>query len=367
MMKVVVRKIKNSCWLWAGFLSMAMMSNVALADGFGVSNNANNQASGNDQAIMAKLLKQEKMRYQHPQSVGSQSVGSQSVGPQSARPQSNVGQNSLGQSTTGVQSAPQVPAKESIGDEAFASTARTMVPLTPEQIKTLHYLFDQSQKAAAASPGTPPKPTSTSLIVNMSPGSAPPLIRLSQGFVSSLVFVDATGAPWPIKAFDLGNPKAFNIHWDQKGNTLMVQALQRYKTGNLAVILKGMDTPIMVSLMPGQRAVDYRVDMRVPRLGPNANPMLEGLPSKGDPNLMNVLDGVPPEGAKALKILGDGSCQAWLLNDHIFLRTSMAVMTPAWISTMSSPDGTHAYEIQKAPVILAMRHGKIVKLTIEGL
>jgi len=276
-----------------------------------------------------------------------------------------------GQMPTNLQPQQQTQANPqdnyAVDDQAFAGAMRNMMPLSTDQIKTLHYLFDKSQQAVAAAPGVPPKPTSTSLIVNLSPGATPPVVRLSQGFVTSLVFVDATGAAWPIQAYDLGDNKSFNIQWDQKSNTLMVQALDRYKMGNLAIMLKGLDTPVMITLMPGQNAVDYRVDLRIPKLGPNANPVLENLPGSESPNLLDVLDGVPPHGSRALIIKGGDECQGWMLGTNIFLRTTMTILSPAFISTMSSPDGTHAYEIQSTPVILALAHGKIVKLTVEGL
>jgi len=263
-------------------------------------------------------------------------------------------------------------ADNSLGDtdvsqEAFAKTAKQMMPLTPEQIKTLRYLFDQSQKAAAADPGDkPPKPTSSSMLVNLSPGSAPPVIRLRAGYVTSLVFLDSTGEPWPIQAYDLGNPKSFNIRWDQKGNTLMVQAMDTYQAGNLAVILKDHNTPVMITLMPGQQEVDYRVDMRLPGLGPNAAPSISGLPDTGNSQLLNFLDGVPPSGSQELVVSG-GPCQAWLLGGRLFLRTQLTVLSPSWLSTMRSPDGTNVYELAKAPIVLASARGKIVELSIKGL
>ena len=164
----------------------------------------------------------------------------------------------------------------------------------------------------------------------------------------------------------LSGVSLLNIQWDKKGNTLMVQALDRYKPGNLAVMLRGLDTPIMITLMPGQHAVDYRVDLRVPKIGPNANPVLEGLPNVESPSLMNVLNGIPPQGSRALVIKG-GDAQAWMVGNTVYLRTPMTVLSPAFISTMSSLDGTHAYEIQATPVILALSRGKTIKLTIEGL
>src|SRR3990167_296060 len=255
-----------------------------------------------------------------------------------------------------------------VGNAAFANMVRNLLPLTPEQIKTLHYLFDQTQRAAAQAPETPPKPTSTSAIVNLSPGAAPPVVRLQQGYVSSLVFVDATGGSWPVQAYDLGNQKNFNVQWDQKGYTLMIQALSSYEGGNLAVMLKGLDTPVMITLMPGQRAVDYRVDFRIPKIGPNPNQVLEGLPNVENPQLVSVLDGVPQEGAQAVVVKGgQQDCQAWLLNGSLFVRTQMTILSPAFISTMQSADGTHAYELQATPILLASARGKTVKLMIEGL
>jgi intracellular multiplication protein IcmK len=281
---------------------------------------------------------------------------------QQAQSNNNAQSNNSNSATT-----QQAPQNTGLSDEAFADTVRNMMPLSPEQIKTLRELFDQSQRAAATAPGVPPKPTSTSIIVNLSPGATPPIIRLSAGFITSLVFVDSTGAPWPIKAFDLGDPQSFNVQWDQKGNTLLVQALRHYNSGNLAVMLKGLDTPVMLTLMPGQNAVDYRVDLRVPGLGPNADPMLDGLPPTESPNLLDVLNGVPPAGSRTLQIDG-GDCQGWLTGDgHIYLRTALTVLSPGWISTMSSADGTHAYELQNTPVVLASQRGKLIKLTIEGL
>jgi len=79
-----------------------------------------------------------------------------------------------------------------------------------------------------------------------------------------LFFLVATGAPWPVKAYDLGDPSSYNIQWEKQGSTMMLQAITEYKSGNLAVVLEGLNTPVMLTLMPGQRAVDYRVCIQVP-------------------------------------------------------------------------------------------------------
>jgi intracellular multiplication protein IcmK len=255
-----------------------------------------------------------------------------------------------------------------IQQAAFEGVEQQMFPLSPEQLVELKKQYKNQQFAKESPVGTPPKPTATSQFVNLSPGSTPPVIRLSQGFVSSLVFLDSTGAPWPISAYDLGDPESFNIQWDKSSNTLMIQAKSMYTYGNLAVRLKELNTPVMLTLIPGQKAVDYRVDMRVQGYGPNAKnlPLEEGLPPSANDLLLHVLDGVPPAGSSRLTVSG-GDARAWILGDHMFVRTNLTILSPGWLSSMTSADGMHAYEMQKTPVLLVSWHGKVMQLKVEGL
>lgn len=257
---------------------------------------------------------------------------------------------------------------ELIDNKAFKDMVRSLYPLNPEQIVRLKQIYQTSEYAQVGTAGVPPKPTATSQFVNLSPGSTPPVIRLSQGFVSSLVFLDSTGAPWPIAAYDLGDPSSFNIVWDKTSNTLMIQALKLYNYGNLAVRLKGLNTPVMLTLIPGQKAVDYRVDLRIQGYGPNAKalPMEEPLPPSANDVLLHVLDGVPPAGSQRLVISG-GDARAWLSNDKMYIRTNLTILSPGWLASMTSADGMHAYEMQKSPVLLVSWHGKVMQLKVEGL
>ncbi len=251
---------------------------------------------------------------------------------------------------------------------AFDSVKQQMFPLTPDQLLQIKKMYQNNELAQVSSPSAPPKPTATSQFVNLSPGSTPPVVRLSQGFVSSLVFLDSTGAPWPIKAYDLGDPSAFNIQWDKVSNTLMIQASKLYNYGNLAVRLQGLNTPVMLTLIPGQKAVDYRVDLRIQGIGPNAKnlPLEDGIPPSANDVLLHVLDGVPPDGSSRLMVSG-GDARAWVMNNKMFVRTNLTVLSPGWLASMTSADGMHAYEMQKSPVLLVSWHGKIMQLKIEGL
>ncbi|MCX7121379.1 MAG: type IV secretion protein IcmK [Gammaproteobacteria bacterium] len=281
-------------------------------------------------------------------------AGASSAATETSQP-AQISKNSLGNTSN--------------GRAAFVKVVRNLMPLDPSQIVTLRNMFDQSQRAVSLYPGVPPKPTSSSILVNMSPGATPPVIRLRAGYVTSLVFLDSTGQPWPVVGYDLGNPKAFNIQPntpDGKSDALIVQALDRYEQGNLAVMLKDENTPVMITLIPGQRAVDYRVDLRIPGLGPNAVVSMAGLPQTESPILMTFLDGTTPTGAKLLTIDG-APAQCWLYQGNLFLRTRVTVLSPGWIASMSSPDGTHVYELAKTPVILASQRGALLQLSIKGL
>lgn len=289
---------------------------------------------------------------------------------------SKTGQPATTVSVSQIPQPPQAPPidiplnsdRDSLDANAFDAATTQLFPMTTDQIIRLKQIYQTIQRAQESPVGTPPKPIATSQIVNLSPGSTPPVIRLSQGFVSSLVFLDSTGAPWPINAYDLGDPAAFNIQWDKISNTLMIQASKLYVYGNLAVRLRGLNTPVMLTLIPGQKAVDYRVDLRIQGYGPNAKnlPVEIGLPSAANDILLHILDGVPPAGSTRLTVSG-GDARAWLSNNKMYVRTNLTILSPGWISIMTSADGTHAYEMQKSPVLLVSWHGKVMQLKVEGL
>jgi len=253
--------------------------------------------------------------------------------------------------------------------EMFDQALNDALPMSPQQIRATKQRMLQTQRAAVGYYVVPPKPVSTSLTVDLAPGAQPPVIRLGQGFVSSLVFVDVTGAPWPIELSDLGNPSAFNLQWDKTGksNTIMAQALTSYTFGNLAVKLVGLNTPVMLTLIPGQKSVDYRVDLHIAGRGPNAETFpIEGLPQTEGHELVTVLEGIAPAGSKALHVKG-GQAQAWLLDGRIYLRTRMTLLSPGWLATVSSADGMRAYMLQRTPHVLISQNGKTVQLKLEGL
>ena len=362
-------RLMKCCYLSLGLLGTIFSSEIFAAQ----------QDDGGQQALQQLKLLQQKISQsgngpgnnQANQTRDAKSNQSPSAGasaaqtPTAAQPPTAAPSQ---QNNPSDQGTPTQSDQEVIDSKAFDSVTSQLFPLAPDRILDLKQKYHTTEFAIDSPVGTPPKPTATSQFVNLSPGSTPPVIRLAQGFVSSLVFLDVTGAPWPIQAYDLGDPDSFNIQWDKVSNTLMIQASKLYNYGNLAVRLKGLNTPVMMTLIPGQKAVDYRVDLRIQGYGPNAKslPLEEGLPPNPSDVLLHILEGVPPDGSLHLTVSG-GDARAWILGDKIYVRTNLTILSPGWIASMTSADGMHAYEMQKTPVLLVSWHGKVMQLKVEGL
>ncbi len=276
----------------------------------------------------------------------------------------------IGQDQSQGQTAMPVAAKPiTMRDEAFKELLNKTFPLKPEQIQELHKELDKSQIAVHTTPTPPPMPISSTLTVDLSPGATPPIIRLATGFVTSIVFVDSTGQPWPVSDYSLGNPNGFNIKWDNKTNTLFIQSTKEHINGNMGVRLAKLETPIMISLVTGQKDVDYRIDLQVPGNGPNAEaPMMDNImpPHGASMSLLGALDGVPPAGSIELNVAKEYG-RAWAFNGRLLFRTKLTLLSPAWSASVSSPDGTRVYELMQTPLILASKNGKTIKIELTGL
>jgi intracellular multiplication protein IcmK len=327
-------------------------------------------------ALQADAAQFQRMLEQNARSPGLPNVSAPVVPPMPAVPSTNNSSSLVSSPPMTYQQSQNVMLKSAPSidipaiadsDTAFNALMQQNMPLTPQQVIRLRQLIDASQRAASTPATVPPKPVSTTIMMNLAPGSTPPAIRLAQGYVTSLVFVDSTGAPWPIAAYDIGDPTTTNIQWDGKSNVLLIQAKSPYGDSDLVIRLAGLMTPLTLELVAGQRVVDFRTDIHVSGIGPNAKemPTGTGLPNSANQLLLNVLDGIAPPGSKLLAVTG-GDCQAWLLDDKMFLRTRLTVLSPGWVGRMVSPDGMFAYEIQKSSSVLVSQYGEPIELKIEG-
>lgn len=262
----------------------------------------------------------------------------------------------------------------SINREAFDRVADSVSPLSADQVHKIRNLWNESQRLKTFTGTPPPRPSNVSRMVNLGVGGLPTVVRLGAGYVSVVSFFDIYGNPWPIRGYNVGNPGIVNIIWNQSSreedasgaglsNTLMMQAQTLYNPTNMVVLLRGMNTPVLLELIPGQSEVDYRLDLQVPKPGP-MHDASESLPSAPRPVMVDLLNNVPPNGSVQLPVKG-GEAQAWKHQGRIYLRTPYTIISPAWLSKMTGPNGdVHVYEMANVSVALALQHGKTIQLTV---
>jgi len=236
--------------------------------------------------------------------------------------------------------------------------------LTPEQWATLKRLNEARQREAATPYVTAPKPVTRTMMLNLDPGVSPPVVRLSRGQLSSIVFSDAGGHPWYIDAVSL-NTKAFRNARDKKenedsgdSNILTIEPLALASYGNVTVNLRGLATPVIFILTAGQNEVDMRVDAKIPGNNPTAPPdvAITGLPSL-DEALGGFLDGVPPSGARRLHVTGLAGAEAWMFQENLYLRARADVAYPAFLASARSTSGVSVYRFAGAHRAVTMLTG----------
>ena len=250
--------------------------------------------------------------------------------------------------------------------DAAQSVGATM-PLTPDQIRALRKYVDDIRAATAEPPKNPGAPEVSSAMISLEPGVKPQVLRLEEGISTTIVFQDATGAPWPVKSAITGNKEFWSVENEAGSNIVVISPLSTYAHSNLVVQLQGAPAPVIMTLKSGYHdKVHYRFDALVQGRGPNASTLSLDL-GRGPvmtSEMISLQDGVPPEGAVRLRVSGAEDVQAWKLNGKLYLRTRLQLQTPEPARTGASPDGMRIYELDETPVVFLMRQGASVRVAL---
>ena len=261
-----------------------------------------------------------------------------------------------------------VKQKEKNDKADYCDALKELLPLKPEQIREMLDAFKVSRQAAEE-PIALPVPKIKVQTVSLDPSWDPPLIKTAPGYVTTITFLDSTGAPWAIQ--DIGWAGKFEVSGPEEGgHVVRVVPQTAHGIGNLSVRLVDLITPVTFSLKSGLDEVYYRFDARIPKAGPLAKaPLIEygGLNTVTgeDENLVHFLDGTPPEESEKLKIEGvDERTKVWRSQGSIYLRTPLTLLSPSWDSSVTSADGMNVYTLSDASVILLSDNGRMVKAHI---
>ncbi len=259
--------------------------------------------------------------------------------------------------------------RQGLEKEYFNDAVKTLMPLTPEQIREMLETFRQSREAAET-PIFTPKPRTEVNTVSLDPSAQPLVIKTAPGYVTTMTIVDATGAPWAIQ--DVSWAGDFQVTGPESGGHIVrIVPGTAHGAGNLSIRLIDLTTPIIFSLKTGLKEVHYRFDVRVPQAGPLAKTSIieyggiDTVVGKDD-NLVSFLEGTPPERSQELIVNGvDARTRAWKSDDGVYLRTPLTLLSPAWNSSVTSSDGMHVYTIKNSPVVILSDKGRMVEAYIS--
>jgi intracellular multiplication protein IcmK len=253
--------------------------------------------------------------------------------------------------------------------DTFEKAYEGLVPLGPNEVRDVMGRYERTQKASVPPAAGQPRGQVRIKTLNLDPGGDPPTVNVSAGYVSTITILDATGQPWPI--MDMGIGGNFEISKNPAGSAashvVRIMPLTRFGYGNLSVLLQDLSTPIIFKLAAGGTTVDYRFDARVPRLGPNAKLALieRRQLEAGSPLLMSFLDDSPPPDAKRVRLSGaDSRTKAWNVNERMFVRTPLTMLSPSWDASVSSSDGMTVYELTQTPVLLMSDGGAMIRARV---
>jgi len=236
--------------------------------------------------------------------------------------------------------------------------------MTPEEIRA--FKADYRKRQAAASDAPPEMRTST-VPITLEPGAGFPTVMVSPGHVSSLVFLDAGGDPWPVKGVSWGDRETFKVEPPPENdksapqNVIAVSLGREIGATSMSVLLEGKAVPVIIQLKVDRKVTDARVDLRLNEYGPKSNPSNQvarsNIPAQaGDTVMTSFLDGVPVDGSRELAVEG-APMRAWMMNDVMYVRTIVSLLSPAFDAVEYGAGGVRVYRMSQSSVLLYAHNG----------
>jgi intracellular multiplication protein IcmK len=260
---------------------------------------------------------------------------------------------------------------QEVRSEAFNAALQSVLPLRPEEIRTLLEHFDRTQESVEVPVYPSPKPEIAVETISLDPGAPPAVINVAYGNVTTLTILDMTGAPWPIEDISwAGNFEIVESSSSQGSHIIRISPQSEFANGNMSIRLLTLKTPVILSLETSRDKVHYRFDAIIPDYGPMAEaPLIDkGISTvAGDTNIASILQGVIPEKATKLDVSGvDGRTTAYSFSGQTFIRTPLTLLSPAWNSSVTSADGMRVYSIKGSPVLLLSDKGRMVRARVSA-
>ena len=276
------------------------------------------------------------------------------------------GENAPFRVPPGVDPAMELWDEFTLPDREVGRAIRQGLPLSAEQLEKILALLSAYRETVARASHPAPVLRSREIELTLDAAEAPPVVAIQMNYTSSVVFHDATGEPWPVRTFRVN--ETFGAGEANEGDhAVFVTPAARFLHGNAVVELAALSTPIVLELASGDGVVDGRLLVRVPRAGPNADPVVVERIDQfgpGDPVISAFLHGVAPEGADRIEVRGGTRRdRAWRLDDAIYLRTASTLLAPQPQASERAANGDTVYRLPDTPyALVSAEEGARVRL-----
>ena len=289
-------------------------------------------------------------------------------------------------------------------DPDFAEALEMTLPLSPQEILRAKALREAIENASSP---VPAKMCMESRNLTLIPKGVPQIVRLTQGYSSTLVFQDLTGKPWPILHTVLGNPQAFSTLQpgqkreergsmrdsagepkkseasqeragqaerdinSQQSHMLNIVPLTSRANSNLAIALEDAPYPVIVQLIcdspkAAKRSQDALIVFRLDQKGPLSSEVDNRSASSplSDASLAFIHNDPPSEARALITRPSLSDTRLWQLGQSIYLRTPHALVWPAWKS-VANGENIRVYELGRSPSLVVAIDGKNTTLTLH--
>ena len=242
-------------------------------------------------------------------------------------------------------------------DPRYVDAVDELLPVAPEDIDS--FQEDLEDVRSAVHDRKPLKVETTADIVALDPGSEPPAIAVSPGIATVIVFTDATGQPWPLAGFTVGDGAGFDVSQlsaeGKAASSITVAPKRVAGWTNLVIHLKEEARPVILTLTISLERVHYRYDIQVLGEGPLARPTLGHQliepPRAGDRSMLAFISAVDiPENAQRLDVSGVPNIQAWSDGQTMWVRTPWVLLSPQFEEVMVLGD----IRVYRLPVIATL-------------
>lgn len=250
-------------------------------------------------------------------------------------------------------------------ESSYDEILRTRAPFTPDEIREIRRL-DLDTQRAENSPNHPVKFDIRTIDIDVD-APEPIELNVANGYASSIVFYDQSGAPWPIEGDIIGDKTSFGSKIISKDGHIAVFEITRlFAESNALINLDGLSVPIVIKLIGNDRKVDSRLSVRLPKFGPNSQtqPFVHDEFENASHNMISLLNGDKLPSAKRFELIGAPG-EVTYSDGMIYIRTRANLISPPWKSSVISPTGYKVYELPPVTNLLFSVDGEMKEATIE--